>query len=166
MKTRTSFDSDLTALVALVGTVVSGCQAGLSKLNVGKTAIISPQAVTVNAGQNFNLSMNFTPGPDAITSLQFDLLVPTNFTISSITAGSASLAAGKSLQSAQIQGGQRIIIFGLNQTAIGNGMLLTVSGTAGTSKGPFSLALTNIAGSKADGTTANLSAMSASITVQ
>ena len=166
MIARALLDTDLGSLSNLVATVIANTQTGLALLNVGKTALLVPAVTTPAAGQPFTLAVNFISGPDPLTAIQFDVIPAAGIILSSATIGAAGTAAGKSVSSSQVAGNLRCLLFGVNQTPVASGILLTIAGTAGTTKGIASLSFINIVGSKADGTTGRLSATSALMTIQ
>jgi chitodextrinase len=118
------------------------------------------QQVTVGtatgaAGATVALTVNFTAGgATGVSTLQFDLQLPAALSFSSVTAGSAATAAGKSASGSIVTGGVRVLIFGLNQTTIGTGAVAVVNLTIAGGTGPGSLAvgITNITASDPTGT--------------
>lgn len=168
MNTRSDLQTALTALAAAISACGTAMGVSFGKLNVGKYAILTPQAVVISAGQSANLAINFTPGPDPVAGLQFDLMLPAGFSVTGETIGPAGSSASKQVSSSAVTGGFRFLIFGLNQNAIPEGILLNITLNTDTSvrPGPQTLPLTGIVGAKADGSAGALVAMSAPILIQ
>ncbi len=108
-------------------------------------------------GTAVNLPVNFTAGAIGVSTLQFDLSLPSGVTSLNppgIITGSAALAAGKSASaSVQPSSGVRVLIFGLNQNTIGNGGLATVNLNiaSGTAAGTLTVGISGIVASDAGG---------------
>lgn len=79
------------------------------------------------AGTSVDLAVNFVAGGASVSTMQFDLTLPSGFSLGGITTGSAAVAAGKNANDSAIPGGVRVLIFGLNQNAIGSGPVVVVS---------------------------------------
>lgn len=93
-------------------------------------------------------------------------MLPVGLTFNSVTAGSAAIAAGKTLTSAPITGGVRIMLFGVNQTLIGSGSLGTIQlGIATTATGTFPLTPTTRIATDPSGNNPTLNGNNGSITV-
>lgn len=92
--------------------------------NAGSTALFVVGVSTSRKGQTIQVPIVFVPGFSSIAGIQQDVLLPSSFTLVSVTAGPAAVAAGKSVQTNIINGALRMIIFGLNQTPIGAGVLV------------------------------------------
>src|SRR5437762_1092103 len=79
------------------------------------------------AGGTVDLAVNFNTGTALVATFQFDLTLPGGFTAATVTAGAIVTDAGKSLDSNVIGGNTaRFLAFGLNQSTIAGGKLLTV----------------------------------------
>jgi len=78
------------------------------------------------AGTAVDLPVSFSPGATPVVTIQFDLTFPSSLSYVSTTTGAAATAAGKSASGSSISGGVRVLIFGLNQTAIGSGQIAIV----------------------------------------
>lgn len=89
----------------------------------------------------------------AVTALQADLLFSSSFTVTGGTIGPAGTTAGKGVQISVIPGGERVIVFGLNQVPIGSGLLATLSfsSLANTPKGNYPITVQSLAASDANG---------------
>ena len=110
------------------------------KLSVGNA--------TGGAGSNVNVTVSFTAGATAVASLSFDLNLPAGLSYVSCTTGAAAAAAGKSATcNSPTPGDVKVVIFGLNQTAIGSGALATITLNipTGTAPGGLPVGISNIA---------------------
>jgi hypothetical protein len=92
-------------------------------------------SATGSAGAPVDLPVSFTAGATPVSTVQFDLTLPSSLSYVSVTTGSSAAAAGKSAQANGNSSGVRVLVFGLNQTAIGSGPIAIVrlnvaSGTA------------------------------------
>lgn len=114
-------------------------------------------------GLTFNWPITLLPGTFVPTGLQADIVLPTGFSIVSITAGPAATAANKQVSAS----GNRFIIFGINQTAIGPGVVATVKlqATSGTAKRQYSIGLINPVVADKDGVPVCASAVSGTVEV-
>ncbi len=77
-------------------------------------------------GETISISVGFTPGSTPVSTLQFDLIFSSSLSYVSTSTGVAASAAGKNATGNAISGGVRILVFGLNQNAIGLGALANV----------------------------------------
>ena len=118
-----------------------------------------PQQLTVGtvtgaAGKAVSLTVSFTAGSLTVSTLQFDLQLPSALSFVSVGTGSAATTAGKSASGSLITGGVRVLIFGLNQAAIGSGPVANVSLNiaGGTPGGALAVGITNITASDPTGT--------------
>lgn len=88
------------------------------------------------AGATVDLPVSLVAGtipPVNISSLQFDLTLPTSLTYVSASTGPAATAAAKTVSADTATGKLRVLVFGLNQNTIGSGILtvlkITISST-------------------------------------
>lgn len=104
-----------------------------------------------------------------ITGLNFDLTFDTNrLSVQNVTIGSAAASAEKSLSwSSPSSGRIRVIIFGLNQTKIQNGVVadVTFSVNAVADPGSSSLSLSNATATDQDGVSVPLSLSPGTFTI-
>lgn len=103
--------------------------------------MVDPSAVTstasvsfgdpVSMGQDISTDLILSGSGQAIASVMIDLRYdPSDFSAVSVTAGEVARVAGKNLSSNIIEPGwMRILIYGLNDTAIGDGVLATLTAT-------------------------------------
>jgi len=131
-------------------------------------SLIAGAVQTDAVGSTFDWPITFTTSGTSISGFQFDFPIPSSFTIVSVTAGPAVLAATKSIASQVMPGNiERIIAFGLNQNPIGSGIAAIVRfKLASPPKGLYPLSLMNPIGTDASGTPTILSAMSGTVVVQ
>lgn len=79
--------------------------------------------VFAKSGDFVNIPIFFYPGPTPTASLQLDLKLPVGVSSNTVTTGTAATDAQKGVSSAAVSGGIRIIVSGLNQMAIGQGIV-------------------------------------------
>ncbi|MBZ5538784.1 MAG: fibronectin type III domain-containing protein [Acidobacteriia bacterium] len=113
-----------------------------------------PAALTVGnasaaAGMPVDLGVTLAPGTATISTLQFDLTLAPGLTYVSMTTGAAAAAAGKTAVDSVIPGGVRVLIFGLNQNAIGSGSVtvMTLNIAGGSPAGSLPVGITGIVAS-------------------
>jgi hypothetical protein len=119
--------------------------AGAQTVNVGTSS--GPPGTAVD------LSIGFVAGAHGVATMQFDLTLPSALAAVSTSTGAASAAAGKSASGSAVSGGMRILIFGLNQNAIGPGEVAVVhlAIAAGTPASSLAVTVVNIVASDALG---------------
>jgi len=125
----------------LAAAVLLPAQAAAQSLSVGSASGLPGAAV--------DLTVNFTAGSTGVSTVQFDLTFPSTLAYVSTTTGSAATAAGKSASGSAIAGGVRVLIFGLNQNAIGTGpvAIVRLNIQAGAPAGTITVSIGNIAAS-------------------
>ncbi len=106
------------ALMAATCAALFPAAAGAQTVSVGSASGLP--------GTSVDLSIGFTAGAQGVATLQFDLSFPSALTPVSTSTGAAAAAAGKSASGSASSGAMRILIFGLNQNAIGSGELAVV----------------------------------------
>lgn len=113
-----------------------------------------------------SLPVGFTAGATGISALQFDLIFPSSLTYVSNTAQPAADAAGKKVFGNAIAGGARIIVFGVNNAAIGSGDLAVVhlKIAAGVS-GNVSVSIKGVVASDASGKPVSISGSAGNIAI-
>lgn len=172
--TKAQLDATIIALGSSVMSANADCTSAFLRLNTRLQTLNATAGSVVAAGivsspqiGASDLPVNFLPSIGQIASLQFDLVLPTGFTFTSITIGAAATAAGKSVQASITGGVLRTLVFGVNQTTIGQGLLLTLRFTtdATAPKRLYSLAMTGLTGSTPAGLATILSGVSGSVTL-
>lgn len=119
-------------------------------------------------GEILNIPIFFIPGPDDVSSLQQDIVVSSSFTLISVTAGLAAVNAGKNVQVNSGGGIARMIVFGLNQTAIDAGVLaiLKVQSALSIPNGIYPIEVISPVASDGNGIAVPLSATSGWVKIQ
>lgn len=115
----------------------------LTATNETQSVLLAAGIVTGPAGFVADIPVTIIPGKFQPTAIQADVLLPSGVTFVSAAVGPASTAAGKSIQTAVITGGIRILIFGLNQTPILKGVVATLIVTLGPNKTSYPIPMTN-----------------------
>ncbi|NWG13124.1 MAG: fibronectin type III domain-containing protein [Acidobacteria bacterium] len=118
-------------------------------------------------GTNVDISVSFTPGATAVSSLQFELTFPSSLGYVSTATGAAATAAGKSATGNAIAGGVRVLVFGLNQNAIGSGAvaIITLSIAGGTPAGNIAIGIMFINASDPNGSPVTVTGTGGTVTV-
>ena len=121
-----------------------------------------------NRGSSIDLPVSFNAGSTSVSSMQFDLSIPSGLSYTSISTGSAASSAGKSA-AANLNGTTlRVFISGLNQNTIGTGQLasirLAISSTA--SLGSLSVNISGITASNPSGSSVSVTGTNGAVTVQ
>jgi cohesin domain-containing protein len=107
-------------LISLVGSTVWAADVSFEK------TVASPGATVL-------VSVDYRAKGDQVAAIQFDVLFdPTEVAITAVNPGPASTDAGKTVASNLIAPGQmRVLIFGLNQSVIGDGIVATLTAVVG-----------------------------------
>jgi hypothetical protein len=134
---------------------------------MAQNAGITVGTTSGRAGAAVNISVGFTPGATPVSTLQFDLLFSSSLSYNSVSTGQAALNAGKSASGSAISGGARILVFGLNQTAIGSGAVANIQFTiaSGAPVGSVAVAIGGIVASDANANPVSASGTGGSVTV-
>lgn len=163
---KADLDTAITNLDAVATLEVSQ---GIEVVNAINVAIAKPQSLTVGtvAGSGtVALPVYFKASTVPVAAFQLDLVLPPGITVTSVTPGIAAQAAGKSVQGAVIQQGYRVIVFGLNLTAIPSGPAAIFNLKLGNSTGKILIPITGTSGSSPGGTTVPVSGKDGSVTVR
>lgn len=121
---------DQPAAFARLNGKITTLQANLSQLNLGTSVVLAQGFLKPVKGSTFDMSISLFAGSLAPISLQGDLIVPAGLTLVSIIAGPSSTGSGKQLTTNLVNGNVRFVIFGLNQTPIGAGVVAIARFTA------------------------------------
>ena len=138
-----------------------------SPLQATNPQIAVGSAVIPPAGGGF-VYINFVATDQTISGLQFDIRYQSQLFALAATAGDASSASGKAVYTSKPQPDIfRVLVVGLNQTAIASGVLVTVSvqSNAGVPLGGYPLSVENTAATDAGENAVGLSASDGSVTV-
>lgn len=105
------------------------------------------------AGNSVDIPVNFVAGSVGAAGLQFDLVLPAGVSSNTITAGPATLAAGKGISSNIVGGALRLLITGINQNIIQSGLVAVINLklAESTPAGSLPLTLTNVVSSDING---------------
>lgn len=126
--------------------------------NAGQCGLFVVGVSTGTAGASIKVPLSFLPSTSPIAGVQADLLISSSFTFTGSAIGPAGTAAGKSIQTSNVNGATRVLIFGLNTAPIGVGVLATLnfSSVATTPKNIYPITLTNMTASDPNGGTSLL----------
>ena len=123
---------------------------GLTGFALSATVWAAPNLTVGTAsgqsGTSVDLPITFDPTTASVAGLQFNVTLPTAVSTVSITPGAILNTAGKSITTNLVGNTWTFIIFGLNQTTIASGALLTarVSIAPGTAAGTLSLPVSGV----------------------
>ncbi len=134
---------------------------------IAQTASLSVGTASGSPGASVDLSVSFSAGSTTVSGFLFDLGFPSSLSYGSVTTGSAASAAGKGASANSISGGVRVLIFGVNQTAIGSGPVAIVhlNIAAGAAAGTIAVNIGNISASDPSGNPVTVSGSGGSVTV-
>ena len=141
--------------------------AGVLPVLAGDPGIILKDAALSPSGSAL-IDITFTPPEQDITAVQFDIRYPSQAFGLSASAGSALAGAAKSFFTSNPESASlRILIVGLNQTALPSGVIATLAVQVSSSApaGVYSLEIDNAVGSDAGGMAVFLPVSSGSVTV-
>jgi hypothetical protein len=171
-----SVNSDLTARISLLQTAlaklqldapqaISDFQRILLEANETKAILLVAGVVAAPAGTTVNLPVTLIPSAFKPTAIQADFVLPPSMTFVSATLGPLPLGEGKSIQTNLVGGAVRVLVFGLNQTPISEGLDFTLN-LKTTVKGQFPILLQNPVASDGTGNTLPLCVTSGIVGVQ
>jgi len=103
--------------------------------NATQCGILVGSIMTAHAGDTIAYNIGWIPGPSKIAALQADVMLSSGVTVLSMTAGPAATAAGKTV-SFSGNPNNPVIVFGLNQTPIGDGNIVIATLKLDPSIGP------------------------------
>lgn len=129
--------------------------------------LISLTNVSGNAGSNVTMPLELYTGNERVAGIQVDILFSSPISYVSSSRGSAADAAGKDVSASPIEGGIRLLIYGLNQNIMDDGIVANIvfSISSGASNGEYPVILTNAVGTDENGTTFAISTENGSIIV-
>lgn len=147
---------------------LTDCKDALNELNVGSSAIVAAGLGSGPASGTVSLPINILPGNISVAALQFDVILPTGFTLTSFSTGPVVGAAGKAISSSPVNGGTRFLVFGLNQNTIEEGLMLTLKLKVDSSvrQGNYFIAMNEPSASDPFGQVAVLATMSGTVVVR
>src|ERR1051325_5980434 len=142
---------------------------GFSAWALGQSSSLSLSSTSVQPGSSAALSLSLantaTGGKPA--SVEFTLAYSSaDLSALSVSAGAAATGSGTSITCVPVTGGQTCILFGINNTAMGDGVIANVSATLGSSSNPTrSIQVTTPVAASTLGTNLTLSSTGGSVTV-
>lgn len=121
---------------------------------------VACHAAPAPAGSLVTLPVTLSTGTQAISSLQFDLDLPVGVSTETVAAGSSAITAQKQISTNMVNGDLRVIVSGLNQTAIPSGpvALITLRLAPSMPTGSFPMNMVNVVASDPAGVNVPLSA--------
>lgn len=143
--------------------------------NALKAALAPPLSLTAGTalgpkGTTIDFPVYFKEGTKGVAALQFDIHLSSAMGLDplSVSPGIAALAAAKSTQGNIVNGGYRVIVFGLNQTVIPSGpvAVIRVSINSSVASGKQAISLVGTLGSDPDGNAVPLSPQTGSLIVE
>jgi hypothetical protein len=112
---------------SLVSLSLALCLLTWSTESYAQEAVVGAGSASAEAGGTVDILVSFTPGETPVSSLRFEITWPEELAYGSTATGAAASEAGKSATGAAIENGVRVLVFGLNTTAIGAGSLATIT---------------------------------------
>lgn len=143
--------ADDTAAYTNFKALTASLNARLSATNETQAVLLVAGIVSGASGSQVTVPVTIIPGQFVPTAIQADFLLPPGVTFVSATAGPAATSAGKNIQTAVITGGVRLLVVGLNQTVMSQGVVATLSLTLGPNKTTYPIPMTNPVASDATG---------------
>lgn len=136
----------------------------------GGSATLSAGSGSGQPGQSVTIPISLTSqGGAQVAGVNFDLnFDEKRLSVSSVTAGSAATAAGKSVSSSEPSPGKlRVIVFGVNQNVIGSGTIvnITFSILGSAAPGTVNLTFSNTAATDPSGNSVPVNTQAGSVTV-
>ncbi len=91
---------------------------------IAQTTLLAVGSASGRMGSSVTLAVSYTPGATPVDALQFDLGYSSSLSYVSVSAGQA--AAGKMVMGSATPSGARVLVFGVNQTPLGSGVVANV----------------------------------------
>lgn len=161
---------EITSLIAAVNRDISQ---DIEVINAITVAIAPPQSLTVGTvegsrGVTVNVPVYLKASTAPVAGVQFDIPNSTGLIVTSVLPGLAAQAVGKSVSGNQVTGAFRVIVFGLNQTAIPSGPVVVMRVNIGLSSviGKKPVSITNLSASSPTGSTVVLTGKAGTLTVR
>jgi hypothetical protein len=165
-----ALDTRITTLQMALSALQTDDPAAFARLNHLLLEANQPNAVLLVAGimsapvGTVALPVTLVPGMFLPSAIQADFVLPPSMTFISATLGPIPAGEGKSIQTSVVGTAVRVIVFGLNQTVITDGLDFTLN-LKTTVKGTFPILLQNPVGSDPSGLTLPLCITSGIVTV-
>lgn len=141
--------SNLNIGVATITTTLNQVSAKVTALtnltNMAQSVLLVAGVAPAHQGQTVNVPISIVPSTWSVAGFQVDVGLPVGISFTSATAGPAATGAAKSVQAAAVVGGERILVSGLNQTVMGQGVAVVLQVLISTSalSGNYPLPLFN-----------------------
>lgn len=164
--TRQDLQAEVNALVVRIS---SNSAQSIAIINALTVALAPPQSLTVGtvAGRtSVDLPVYFKSSTSPVSSLQFDVVLSSGLSVSNVTPGIAAQAAGKGTQGNPVTGGFRVLVFGVNQTAIPSGPVAILRLSVGSNVGKRPIPLTNLSASSPAGSNVPLTSKQGTVAIQ
>lgn len=148
--------------------VVVACLFAFGKVSLATEIYVNPSVSTVGTVGNVATSVSYLSQGATVSAIQFDLQYDRSALTVTATAGSSTINANKALAMNVLPNGDtRFVIYGLNQTAIGDGPIvnLAIQVNANPSTSSYPLVILNQVASAPDGTAVALATQSGSIDI-
>lgn len=163
-------NSEITALQSTTTTTINDVNAAFlrikSETNQTGCGLAIGAIQHTKANTTIMWPVEFVTSTSPITSLQFDASIPSSFTVVSVSTGPADIATGKSVSGAIVNGNERVLVFGLNQTSQQTGQVAVIQWKVGNvPNGLYPIELLNPVASNAAGTVVPLCLMSGIVEV-
>jgi hypothetical protein len=164
-----ALDARITNLQMALSSLQTDEPAAFSRLNHLLLEANQPQAILLVAGVvsapvgTVALPVTLVPGSFLPSGVQADFVLPASATFVSATLGPIPAGEGKSIQTSLVGTAVRVIVFGLNQTVITDGLDFTLN-LKTTVKGQFPIILQNPVASNPSGLTLPLCVTSGIVT--
>lgn len=133
--------------------------------NLSKSVLLVGGILTVKSGAILDFPVSIVPGNFAPSAVQFDVPYPSTFTLLAINTGAAAVVVNKQAQGSIISGGERVIVFGLNQNIFPPGAITTLHLRAPTTTGVYQFNMANSVASDASGNGLITSTVSGTVVV-
>lgn len=124
----------------------------LLEANETQAILLVAGIVSTPAGTQTALPVTLIPGTFLPAAIQADFVLPPSLSFISATLGPIPAGEGKSIQTSVVGTAIRVIVFGLNQTVITDGLDFTLN-LKTTVKGQFPIVMQNPVASDAKGVT-------------
>jgi len=166
-----TLNADVTALSVDQPAAFTKLQGSITALQKTLTEANQTQAILLVSGVaaaplgTIALPVTLIPGTFAPVSVQADFSIPTSMSFVSEVLGPIPTGEGKGLQAAMVGSLLRVIVFGINQTVITDGLDFTIN-LKTTLKGQFQILMQNVIATDANGNNIPICFTSGIATVQ
>jgi Cohesin domain len=138
---------------------------GLSARSLS-AARVTVGTVSGTAGSTVTVPISYAAEGASVTILSVDLLFSAPLSFNSVTTGAAATSAGKQATTSTITGGVKLLVYGVNQTTIGDGALANVVfNVAAGASGTLNITTANASAANAAGGSVSLATTNGAVTV-